>query len=176
MRGLIRLIGLGIALLLVQQLLAEVLPLEFRPDLLLVFALALGLRSQVTTALLLAFALGYGVDVLSGAPAGLYALLRGSACVATTVADRVLYLRAPLPWAAYVAGYVIFDALLVVGVLWLAQPELLLPGSALLARLPGDVVLTALVAAPLYSLLLRIEPQEEPSGLLPGPFPRRPAL
>ena len=166
----IRLFGLGLALLLTQQLLAAILPDAFRPDLLLVFALALGLRARATESLLLAFAFGYGVDVLSGAPVGLYALLRGTACLITHFANRGFYLRAAGPWVTYVAGYVVLDTLLMGGILRLAQPDMLLPASELALRLPGTVLLTAAVAMPIYRLFRRLDPEDEPSGLISGPM------
>jgi rod shape-determining protein MreD len=169
----LRLVGLGLLLVLAQQLLASTLPEYVRPDLLLIFALALGLRERETEAVCIAFALGYTVDVLSGAPAGLYALLRGTACVATGLADRVLYLRAPGPWTAYVAGYVIVDALVCAAVLRLAQPDLVLPWTEVAVRLPGALVLTAAAAGPLFRVLQRLEPQDEGPGLLAaGSLPR----
>ena len=146
-----RLIGLGLALLLLQQLLASVLPYAFRPDLLLVFALALGFRARAIESLLIAFAFGYGLDELSGAPIGLYALLRATAW----------------PWVVYVAVYVVVDTLLLGQVLRLAQPDLLLPWSEVAIRLPGSVILTAAVAAPLYRLFKRLDGDEEVPGLAP---------
>ena len=163
----VRLLGLGLALLLMQQLLASLLPHAFRPDLLLVYALALGLRSRAIESLLIAFAFGYGLDELSGAPIGLYALLRATACLVTHVTDRGLNLRGPWPWVVYVAVYVVVDTLLLGQVLRLAQPDLLLPWSEVAIRLPGSVILTAAVAAPLYRLFKRLDGDEEVPGLAP---------
>ncbi|MEE2703037.1 MAG: rod shape-determining protein MreD [Myxococcota bacterium] len=164
----VRLLGLGLALLLMQQLLASLLPHAFRPDLLLVYALALGLRSRAIESLLIAFAFGYAVDVLSGAPIGLYALLRATACLVTHVADRGLNLRGPGPWVGYVAAYAVVDTLLLGQILHLAQPGLLLPWSEVAIRLPGTVILTAAVAAPLYRLFMRLDGDEDAPGLPPA--------
>ena len=110
------------------------------------------------------------MDVLSGAPVGLYALLRATACMATHFADRGLYLRAPGPWVAYVAGYVVVDTLLLGQLLRLVQPGLLLPWSELALRLVGTLVLTAAAAAPIYRLFVRLDPAEDAPGLPAASF------
>ncbi len=164
MTALSKLAGVGLGLVLLQVLLASVLPSAIRPDLVLVFALALGLRSGGTTGLFLAFGLGFTVDVLSGSPPGLFALLRGTACVATRALDHVLYLRAPGPWVAYVVGYTIVDALLMGLALNVFLPESALGWVTVLRRLPGQVVVMAIVAAPLLLLFLRLEVAAKPDG------------
>lgn len=151
----LKLLLVALVLLALQQLVANALPEVFRPDLLLIFALALGLREAAIGALLAAFALGFVVDLLSGAPVGTYALLRGTACAATRLADRSLYLRAPLPWAGYSAVYQGVDFLL----LW-ALSALLLPGAGgdwgrLAAQAPGAMLATGLAAIPLAALFQR---------------------
>ena len=166
----VRLLGLGLALLLIQQLLASVLPHAFRPDLLLIYALALGLRSRAIESLLIAFAFGYAVDALSGAPIGLYALLRATACLITHVMNRGLNLRGPVPWVGYAAAYVVFDTLLLTQILRLVQPELVLPWSVVAIQLPGTVLLTAAIAAPLYRLFSRLDADEEVPGLAAAPL------
>ena len=168
MTALGKLAGAGLGLVLLQVLLASVLPSPIRPDLVLVFALALGLRSGGTTGLLLAFALGFLVDVLSGAPPGLFALLRGTACTATRALDRALYLRAPGPWVAYVVGYTIVDAVLMGLALHVFMPEGALGWGAVLGQLPGQVVMMAIVAAPLLMLFLHLDVAGEPDGRSSG--------
>ncbi len=168
MTALGKLAGVGLGLVLLQVLLASVLPSAIRPDLVLVFALALGLRSGGTSGLFVAFALGFAVDVLSGSPPGFFALLRGTACMASRALNRALYLRAPGPWVAYVVGYTIFDALLVGLMLQVFSPESALGWLALLARLPGQVVVMAIVAAPLLLLFLRLDVPAEPDGRASG--------
>ena len=150
MKSRAKLLGTAVALLLAQQLTNLITPEWARPDLVLAFALALGLQARASEALVLAFVAGYAVDALSAAPLGLHALLRGTACFATRFAERALYLRAPLPWAIYAGAYVVVDALLVVGILeaFTAQGAPGLGGVALHA--PGAAVATALAAAPLY--------------------------
>jgi rod shape-determining protein MreD len=150
-----RLLGLAVLLLALQQLVAGILPDSFRPDLLLVLALALGLHSGATRSLLLAFGLGFAVDLLSGSPTGTYALLRGTACAATRLADRTLYLRSPLPWAAYSAVYQGVDLLLLGAISALLLPQASADWARLLVRAPGAMAATGLVALPLAILMQR---------------------
>ncbi len=168
MKDIARLGGVGLALVLAQVLLSEVLPARVRPDLVLVFALAMGLRSGGTRGLFLAFALGFLADVMSGSPLGLFALLRGTACVLTRFFDRALYLRAPAPWIAYVAGYTLLDGLLLGLTLRVFLPESAIGWGTILSRLPGGIALTALVAAPLLLLFLRLDLDTEPDGRRSG--------
>ena len=167
MKAVAKLAGVGLALVLVQLLIAAALPPQIRPDLVLMFALALGLRGG-TRRLLLAFALGFLVDVFSGSPPGLFALLCGTACAVTRGVDRALYLRAPVPWAASVAGYTLVDGLLLGLTLRVLLPESALGWWALLSRLPGEVLLTALAAGPFLILFLRLDVDAEPDGRRAG--------
>ncbi len=153
----LKLLGLAVALLLGQSLVAEVLPVRTRPDLVLIFALAMGLRAAATQGLVLAFGMGFVFDVLSGSPPGLYALLRGTAAAATRLLDRALYLRAALPWAIYVAGYAVFDWILLGGALRLFAPDASLTWSELALRVPGSAILTTLIAAPLLAVFMRLD-------------------
>ena len=143
--------------LLLAQAVASLLPGLFRADPILVFALVMGLRGSSTTALLLAFASGLAVDVLSGSPLGLFALLRATACVATRAFDGALYLRAAAPWAIFVAGYTLADALLLgLCLLWFVG-DTGLSWLALLLHAPGAALATALVAAPVLWAFRRID-------------------
>ena len=165
------LVGLGLCLLLGQALLQTLLPQAVLPDLLLVYALALGLRAGSSYSLALAFLAGFVVDALSGAPPGLYALLRGTACAATRAVDGALYLRAGGPWAVYVAGYVVVDLLLLgLCLAWFA-PEGAPSWGSLVLRAPGVAVASALFSIPIGALFRRIERESsrEPGlGVLAG--------
>jgi rod shape-determining protein MreD len=152
----LRLVGLGVLCVLVQGLIMNLTDRRFYPDLVLILALALGLRGDRTLPLVLAFGFGFAIDVLSSSN-GLYALLRGTACAVTHVADRALYLRAPAPWGMYVLGYVVLDSLLFGVVAQTLKPEVAPAWSELLWPIPLVSVLTALVAAPLYPLIERLE-------------------
>jgi rod shape-determining protein MreD len=171
----LQVLGLGLGLLLLQQLVNLASPVWARPDLVLAFALVLGLRARGTESLVLAFGVGYAVDVLSAAPLGLHALLRGTACAATRLFDRHLYLRAPLPWALFVAGYAVADAFGVALVLRSATDGPGLPWLDVIARAPLGALVTAIAAAPLLLLLQRIQSdagRDEGLALLIGPPPR----
>lgn len=164
MKATLKLAGVGLGLVLAQALLVAVLPVQLQPDLVLVFALALGLRASGTRALFLAFGLGLAVDVLSGSPPGMFALLRGTACALTRAFDRALYLRAPAPWAAYVGGYVLLDAVLMWLALRLVVPENALGIWPILSRLPGELVLSVLASGPLLVLFLRLDAATQTGG------------
>lgn len=151
----IKLVGALMGLVALQQLGASVMPETFRPDFVLVFALALGLRRNALSSLVLAFGMGVVVDVLSGAPTGTYALLRGTACAATRAADRSLYLRAPLPWGLYAAAYQAVDLLLLLAIGLLLLPEGATTWGGILGRVPGTAVATGLVSVPVCAWLRR---------------------
>jgi len=159
----VRLLGVGLGLLLLQAL-AWHLPETLRPDLILIFALAMGLRLRGTGALILAFAFGFVVDLGSGALPGLYAFLRGTACAATRLFDRALYLRAPVPWAIYVLAYSVIDAMLMGVVVRFFVPTSTLTWEVILTRLPGMAILTAIVAAPLLGVFRRLDPEASPQA------------
>jgi rod shape-determining protein MreD len=152
----LRLFALGVGVVLIHSVVSQILPELLYPDLVLVFALAMGLRSQGLSGLILAFGMGFLVDVTIGQP-GLYAFLRGTACGLTRIFDRALYLRGGLPWALYVAGYVVLDAILL-GVVTQAWPTTLgLEWDVILRRTPGIALATALCAAPLLRLFRRLD-------------------
>jgi len=162
--GQLKLLGLGLGLLMLHALGTAVLPAGARPDLILVFALALGLRAAGTKALVLSFFLGFCVDVLSGSPLGLYAFLRGTACAATRLFDRALYLRAPILWALFVVCYALADALLMGLTLRLLVPEGTIPWSTILLRIPVSALMSAVLSVPLLSVLQRIDAEVQGEG------------
>jgi rod shape-determining protein MreD len=158
MRGYPQLAALAIGLLVVQVLMHRVLPEALCPDLILIFAVAMGIRAGGAGGLVLAFGAGLLVDMgLAGAQPGLYALLRGTACALTRVADRALYLRAGGPWALYAGCYVVIDALLL-GLVGRAMMQgAAIPWGDLLWRSPAIAVLTGLAAVPVLSLVQRLD-------------------
>ncbi len=162
MIGNLRWLGLGTALLAAQGLIANLLPAWVRPDLVLIYALALGVRrASPTWSLAMAFGFGFAFDALSGSDPGLYALLRGTACAVTRAFDRALYLRAPLPWGLYAAGWAVVDWIGMVAVLQLLRPAALPGWLDVLVRVPGAAVATGIAAGLLYALLRRVESAEE---------------
>jgi rod shape-determining protein MreD len=152
----LKLVGVGVLFVIIQSLIMNLTERRLYPDLVLILALTLGLRGDKAFPLMLAFGFGFAIDVLSSS-SGLYALLRGTACAATHVADRALYLRAPAPWAMYVLGYVVLDSLLLGVVTQTLKPEVAPAWGDLLWPIPLVAVITSLVSAPLYPVLDRME-------------------
>jgi rod shape-determining protein MreD len=164
MRGL-RTLVLGLAMLLGQMLVVNVLPPPARPDLVLIFSMAMGLaRGYEARALLLAFGLGFTLDVLSGNPPGLWALLRGTACVATRLFDRALYLRAPVPWAVYATGWAFADWTLQAVVVHNLVPDVSLPWNEVLRLAPVCSVVTGVCAGLLMGAFRRIDAEADRDG------------
>lgn len=156
MNALAKLVGIGLALLLGQILARQLLPQVIQPDLILIFALAMGLRGGGLQGLILAFGAGFVLDVLSVSPLGLYSLLCGTACAATRLFDKALYLRAAGPWATYVGVYAVGNWVLLGVAQRLFAPEAVSDWLDLLIRAPGTAVATALAAAPLLSVFRRL--------------------
>jgi rod shape-determining protein MreD len=154
--ALAKLVGIGLALLLGQVVVNLLLPAAIRPDLVLIFALAMGLRGGGVHGLLLAFGAGFVLDVLSASPLGLFALLCGTACAATRLLDKALYLRAAVPWATYVCVYAIANWVLLGVVQRMFTPEVAPDWASLLIRVPGTAVATAIAAAPLLGVFRRL--------------------
>jgi hypothetical protein len=154
----LRLVAIGLGIALLQLVAMQLLPGFLYPDLVLVFALAMGLRSQGTSGLILSFAIGFLIDIgIAPAQPGLYALLRGTACSLTRIFDRALYLRGGLPWALYVAGYVAIDAVLL-GMVTNAWPTTgALKWNDILVRTPGVAIATAACAVPLLRVFRRLD-------------------
>ena len=81
------------------------------PDLSMLMVVALGLCWRSTAGgLVLACALGFATDMLSGALLGSHALLRVVAFSAARIGGGHFNLRAPLPQALFVAGFTVFNA------------------------------------------------------------------
>ena len=159
MNGALRLTALGLGLLAFQALLAELLPASLRPDAVLVFAAALGLRrAGGLQCLLLAFGIGFAVDVLSGSPPGLYALLRGTACAATRALSRAVYLHTPLSWALYCGAYALVDWVALGLLLRAIAPAAALPWQEFAPAALGSAALTVPVAGVLLGLFRRVAP------------------
>lgn len=103
MRRALAVLALGAGALAFQSALATQVPGAACPDLGLLVVVALGLhwRGEVS-GLVLAAALGYGADLLSGSLFGEHALLRLLAYAAARLASSKLNLRGALPLACFV--------------------------------------------------------------------------
>ena len=158
MKSFLQLIGFAIALL-IAQLVTLQLPPEICPDLVLIFALAMGLRiGGGVTGLVLAFGVGFLVDATAEPTPGLNALLYGTACALTRLFDRALYLRAGGPWSLYVAGYVVIHMVLRVLIEGTFMPEAAPTWAEVAWRIPGVAVLTAICAGPLLRVFRKLDP------------------
>ena len=167
MSALLRLLGIGLVLLLAQAVTRALLPNVAQPDLILVYALALGLRGGGVQGLVLAFGAGFVEDVLCASPPGMFALLCGTACAATRLLDRALYLRAVAPWAGYVGVYTLANFALFGFAQRMFTPDSVIPWSDLLVRAPGAAVTTALCAAPLLHVFRRLFVEADRDGSWP---------
>jgi len=152
----LKLFALAVCCVTFQSLFMTLWEHRMSPDLVLILAMGMGLRGDRTWPLVLAFGLGFSIDVLSSSH-GLYALLRGTACAMTYLADRALYLRSASPWALYVFAYAIVDSLLLGVVTQVLRPEVAPLWSDLLWPAPLGALLTAIVAAFVYPMLERLD-------------------
>ncbi len=160
----LKLFGLGMLLLICQALANEIFHVRIRPNPLLLFALAMGLRSVGVGPLFLSFMFGFALDVLSGSPPGLYALLCGTACAVTRLFDQALYLRAVGPWMVYVLVYALVDGFLPPLVLSTLRPEVVPDWYVVMLQVPGSAFVTALCAGPVLLMLRRIGLDSEPEA------------
>ena len=118
MKQVLRLIGLGGAALILQGVLATVLPPRWCPDLLFLVVVATGLCAPIASGLLVAAALGYATDLLSSSLLGEHALLFAIVFAATRRGNRKLNLRGDLPRAIFVALLTVAYALGLSGLGW----------------------------------------------------------
>ena len=166
-----KLVGLGALLVLVQVFLTSSLPTGLRPDLVLIFAAAMGLRTSGTLGLWVAFAIGLMADVLSASPTGLFGLLAATAAAVTRALDGALYVRAPAPWGAYMAAMSVAGIVLMGLCLSWFRPEVAVPWGDLLLSAPGRALTTGIAAALLLPVLLLADadPGRDPGlGLIAG--------
>ena len=91
-----------------------------------------------------------------------------AACLTVSVAVLLTALLSGDFRLAYVAGYTLVDGLLLGLILRVLLPESALGWWALLSRLPGEVLLTALAAGPFLILFLRLDVDAEPEGRRAG--------
>jgi rod shape-determining protein MreD len=95
----------GLTALVVQGVLATLLPPPWCPDLALLVLIGVGLRwERLSTGLPLAALLGYATDLLSGSLLGQHALLDTVVLAGTILATRQLNLRGSWPLVFFAAG------------------------------------------------------------------------
>jgi len=101
-RALLMTWAMGLALLVVQSVLLQIFPFPWCPDLLLLATLALGLHWPArVSGLVLAAALGFCADFLSGSLAGQHVLVYLVTFTGTSLLSRPLVLRGPVPLALF---------------------------------------------------------------------------
>jgi len=102
MRTFSTLFAVGVLALLLQGTLATVVPAPWCPDLGLLVVISIGLRwRRPGTGLVLAAALGFAADLLSGSLLGQHALLRIVVFSSAFLAGRQLNLRGTLPLVVF---------------------------------------------------------------------------
>ena len=117
MREALTLLALGLLALVVESALLANLPVAFVPSLALLVPIAAALLLPPTAGLLVAVALGFGADVLSGSLLGQHAFVRLAEFVLVRVLASQLDLMRPLPFAIFALGLALFDAAASAGVL-----------------------------------------------------------
>ena len=105
------LVALGLCALVLQGVLAALLPPVLQPDLGLLVTVAAAVAAPAVGALLLAAGLGYGTDLLSGTLLGQFALLHLLAFAATRFVHAQFHLERGLPLATFCFALSLLDAL-----------------------------------------------------------------
>lgn len=150
MRRALALLALGLLLTMAQGVAATVLPARWCPDLGLLLAVAIGLcwRSAVG-GIVVASAIGYVADLLSGTLLGQHALLRVLAFGVARAGSGHLNLRGALPQAAFVALLTLGNAAALA-----ATTAFFIPTAGLVLAAPGALAAHAFanaVCAPLVT-------------------------
>ena len=112
MKSALAVFALGLAMLIVQVSLGRTLPPPWCPDLAWLVVVGIGLRwPSFVSGLVLAAALGYSMDLVSGSLMGQHALLRIVTFLAAALAARQLDLSGGLPVGVFVFAMTIFYGL-----------------------------------------------------------------
>jgi rod shape-determining protein MreD len=107
-------LGLGALALLLQATIVPALPFgDLHPDLVLILLIYLAGRSDAMAGGAVAFALGYGMDILSGSPFGTFTVTKVLVFFAAYLAAKRVYLTAGLAPAAATVVFTIFEALVI---------------------------------------------------------------
>jgi rod shape-determining protein MreD len=116
--------AIGLFALGIQGGLASFLPREFCPDLGLLVVLALGLQVQSwTSGFILATALGYAADLLSGSLFGAHALLRLLTFCASTLVRSQFNVRGAIPLGIFAGSMTMLNAMGLLGLMDFFGPE-----------------------------------------------------
>jgi rod shape-determining protein MreD len=144
---------LALSALVLQSTLASVMPATFVPDLILILVIVSALYLDPLPGLALAFALGYGADLLSAAPMGHHALLRMLAFSVTALVCNQFHLGRASTLALFTLAVSVADAAGTAGLSLLFSARFPIGWGVL-----RDVLILALsnaVFAPMVSSLVR---------------------
>ncbi|MCD6498151.1 MAG: rod shape-determining protein MreD [Deltaproteobacteria bacterium] len=141
-------------------------PIPF-PDvvLLVVIYLALAVKGSPSAGVAVAVALGYMADLFSGAPKGVYSLSLGVCYFAVRGLSARLYFRGKLSQAIVALLVSVVTALMQIGLVALLGPYSF---WTLLTAALATAVATAIVAPPVFWILIRLDRRVAPEIVLEG--------
>ena len=153
---------LALVLLSVEAVLVKSLGLEVtRVDVCLALVVYVALHSSSVQGGLVAFAVGYLLDVFTGRPTGLYPFLSVLVFLLVRASAQLVDGRSRVMFALVVAASVFLHALLAALFSWLTSPS----GAGVvwsLSGVPLQVLLTVAAGVALWPVFRRIEPGERP--------------
>jgi rod shape-determining protein MreD len=154
MKRIVLFVFLGIVVLTLQTAVLRFFPVQrFRPDFMLIFTLYLGFSSPPVLGAILAFFMGYFLDLFSGNTFGVYTFSRPVLFYGAYLFKSKFYMEGFLSQFIFVFLAVFLEGALLLMLLTLLSPEPLLDfyPSFLLSLFPQSM-LTALVTPVLFAL------------------------
>jgi rod shape-determining protein MreD len=155
--------ALALVLLSVEAVLVKTLGLEVtRIDVGLALVVYAALHARTVEGGLIAFSVGYLLDVFTGRPTGLYPFLAVLVFFLVRASGQLIDGRSRAMYALLVSGAVVLHALLAVLFSWLTSPS----GVGVVWSLwgvPLQVFLTAATGLALWPLFRRLEPGDRPA-------------
>ncbi len=159
MRRVVLFLGLGAAALTAQATLLAFLPFGvLKPDLVLLLVLYLGARAEPIEGGAVAFCLGYGMDILSGATFGTFTLTKVLVFFGAYLAAKRVYLTAGFTPAVAAALFAVLEAVAIRVIFWGLGLDGEGLGRALVRYLLPQALLMALLAPFVFHYLGRLEP------------------
>ena len=154
MKRIVFFVFLGVVVLTLQTALLRFFPIQrLRPDFMLIFTLYLGFSSPPILGAILAFFMGYFVDLFSGNTFGLYTFSRPILFYGAYLFKSKFYMEGFLSQFIFVFLAAFLDGALILMFITLLSPEPLLGfyPSFLLSLFPQSIV-TALITPLLFAL------------------------
>ncbi len=130
-----------------------VMPVGYKPDIMLILVVWASLRLTVVAGIAFAFVAGIVVDLLSGSPTGLFALVYCLTFVASSSANSTFEINRPMGRASVVLAATLVSGAAVVLTRWLAGPVSV--GIQTLLLILSKSVITALTSFVVFPLLDR---------------------